>query len=266
VKLTPLDIRRQEFKRVVRGVDPEEVSVFLDMVAGEYERLLRENKALTEERDELKRKVEELDSMRDAIQDAVVMAKKSSDELLKQAQREAELRLKEAEVEAERIVGDARRRVADFKREIDEIKNQRAILLGRMRSLLEGQMKMLEAYAGDWEEEERGAAALTGTARAPRGDEPEQTRSPETLHPGPVAAEEGDSAAGRRRRGFGGWPEGVRREGEPAAGTFLREPDIGAHGSDLEGGELNGRPGPEAERLRAKRSVPGFGRVPDEEG
>jgi cell division initiation protein len=49
VKLTPLDIRRQEFKKVVRGVDPEEVSVFLDMVAGEYERVLRENKTLSEE-------------------------------------------------------------------------------------------------------------------------------------------------------------------------------------------------------------------------
>jgi cell division initiation protein len=45
VKLTPLDIRRQEFKKVVRGVDPEEVSVFLDMVAGEYERILREAKS-----------------------------------------------------------------------------------------------------------------------------------------------------------------------------------------------------------------------------
>ena len=71
MKLTPLDIRRQEFKRVVRGIDPEEVSVFLDMVAGEFERILRESKALSEERDELKRKVDELDSMKEAIQGAV---------------------------------------------------------------------------------------------------------------------------------------------------------------------------------------------------
>jgi cell division initiation protein len=155
VKLTPLDIRRQEFKKVVRGVDPEEVSVFLDMVAGEYERILREAKALGEERDELKRKVDEFDSMREAIHGAVVMAKKSADDTMSQAKKEAELRLKEAEVESERMLEDTRRQASLLRRELDDIRNQRSILVDRLRSLLDSQMKMLEAYVGDWEFDER---------------------------------------------------------------------------------------------------------------
>lgn len=155
VKLTPLDIRRQEFKRVVRGVDPEEVSVFLDMVAGEYERILREAKALEEERDELRRKVDEFDSMREAIHGAVVMAKKSADETVNQAKKEAELRLKEAEVESERMLEDTRRQASVLRRELDDIRNQRSILVDRLKSLLDGQMKMLEAYVGDWGQDER---------------------------------------------------------------------------------------------------------------
>lgn len=165
MKLTPLDIRRQEFKRVVRGIDPEEVSVFLDMVAGEYERIIRENKALSEERDELKRKVDELDSMREAIQGAVVLARKSSDEVMGQAKKEAELRLKEAEVESERMLEEARRKASLIKRELDDVRNQRAILVGRLKSLLEGQMKMLEAYVGDWGQDDSEMDRSEGTIR-----------------------------------------------------------------------------------------------------
>jgi cell division initiation protein len=132
------------------------VSVFLDMVAGEFERILRESKALSEERDELKRKVDELDSMKEAIQGAVVMARKSSDEAVNQAKKEAELRLKEAEVESERLLEDARRQAMQLRKEIDDIRNQRSILVGRLKSLLDGQMKMLEAYVGDWGHDERG--------------------------------------------------------------------------------------------------------------
>jgi cell division initiation protein len=171
VKLTPLDIRRQEFKRVVRGIDPEEVSVFLDMVAGEYERILRENKALGEELEGLKRKVEEFDGMKEAIQGAVVMAKKGADDALSQAKKEAELRLKESEVKAERMLEDARRQAAFIKREMNDIRNQRSILITRMKSLLDGQTKMLEAYMGDWEEESMEMRRTSGAREATRASE-----------------------------------------------------------------------------------------------
>jgi len=39
LKLTPLDIKRQEFRKVMRGYDAMEVDAFLDMVADEYENL-----------------------------------------------------------------------------------------------------------------------------------------------------------------------------------------------------------------------------------
>jgi len=49
LRITPLDIRKQEFKRAVRGFDRDEVSMFLEMVAEEFESLLRENSRLNEE-------------------------------------------------------------------------------------------------------------------------------------------------------------------------------------------------------------------------
>jgi DivIVA domain-containing protein len=46
LRLTPLDIKKQEFKRSMRGYDPEEVNAFLEMVAEEFEALHREKNRL----------------------------------------------------------------------------------------------------------------------------------------------------------------------------------------------------------------------------
>ena len=45
IDLTPLDVRnkRGDFKRLMRGYDPQEVDVFLEMTADRLEVLVREN-------------------------------------------------------------------------------------------------------------------------------------------------------------------------------------------------------------------------------
>ena len=46
--ITPLEIRKQEFRKMLRGYDPHEVRSFLEMVSTELESLLRENAGLNE--------------------------------------------------------------------------------------------------------------------------------------------------------------------------------------------------------------------------
>ncbi len=48
VKLTPLDIRGKEFKRMMRGYIGADVDDFLEEIAEEFERLVGENIALVE--------------------------------------------------------------------------------------------------------------------------------------------------------------------------------------------------------------------------
>ena len=43
MKITPLDIRQQQFTVRFRGFDAEEVDTFLEMIADEYEELMRRN-------------------------------------------------------------------------------------------------------------------------------------------------------------------------------------------------------------------------------
>ena len=85
MNITPLDITQKQFRRVFRGLDPEEVEAFLALVASEFEALVKEAVAL---REESQRKAEEISEHRSrerALQETLVTAQKASEEI-----REAE--------------------------------------------------------------------------------------------------------------------------------------------------------------------------------
>ena len=48
-RLTAMEIEKQEFRRKLRGCDPEEVQLYLEAVAAEVERLNLENAEFHEE-------------------------------------------------------------------------------------------------------------------------------------------------------------------------------------------------------------------------
>lgn len=60
MKVTPLEIRQQQFPLRFRGLDPGEVDKFLEWVASEMEELIRENTRL---RDGIAKKDQELRGM-----------------------------------------------------------------------------------------------------------------------------------------------------------------------------------------------------------
>ena len=44
MKITPIDIRQQQFGKSLRGLDPREVDSFLNLVSDELEAATRDNK------------------------------------------------------------------------------------------------------------------------------------------------------------------------------------------------------------------------------
>ena len=74
MRITPLDIRKQEFHRVMRGLDAEEVYAFLSTIGDEYEALLNDNKALRDRLLELDDKVQEYRTMEKTLRDTLLTA------------------------------------------------------------------------------------------------------------------------------------------------------------------------------------------------
>ena len=107
MKITPMDIRRKEFKRGRRGYADAEVDEFLDQVADECERLSKENLSLTESVRVLDEKVSRYMHIEDALQKALVSAQTSAEEVKREASEAAQLVLREAELKARQMMNAA---------------------------------------------------------------------------------------------------------------------------------------------------------------
>jgi cell division initiation protein len=155
MRLTPLDIRKQEFKKAMRGLDGDEVHAFLATIADEYEAVIGDNKALRERLLELDDKVQEYRNMEKTLRDTLLTAERVTVEAKDNARREAELIVKEAQIEAEKAVRDIRSTAMKLRQEIQTLKQQKDGYLSRLKILIESHMKFVENAEKDFADEER---------------------------------------------------------------------------------------------------------------
>jgi cell division initiation protein len=137
--MTPLDIRKQTFKRVMRGNDRDEVQAFLEMIADEFERLNAENIKLRESEGRLQIEVERFRSMEQTLQEMLKTAQQTADDVRDNARKEGRLIVKEAEILANRAVEKARAQVRAIRADIVGLKNQRDMFVARFQALVQAQ-------------------------------------------------------------------------------------------------------------------------------
>ncbi|HID95923.1 MAG TPA: DivIVA domain-containing protein [Candidatus Latescibacteria bacterium] len=142
--LTPLDIRKQEFKKAFRGYDRDEVDAFLEMVADEFERIAREDFSLRERVKGLEDSLKRYKDLEKALQETLMAAQTTADETRANAKREAELIMKEAEIRAERWTDEARAELNKIKEEITNLKMQKESFIARLKSFTTSQMELLK--------------------------------------------------------------------------------------------------------------------------
>lgn len=150
MRITPLDIRKQEFRKTMRGLDSEEVYAFLSTVADEYEAVLSDNKNLRERIVELEERLKEYKNIEQNLRNTLLTAEKVTSEAKENARREACLIVREAEVEAEKAAETIRAHTQQLRREILELKKQKDNYLLRLKTLIESHRKVLEGFEEDF--------------------------------------------------------------------------------------------------------------------
>jgi len=143
VKLTPLDIRHKEFKRGMRGYVDGEVDEFLDEIADEFERLFKENIELSERAEALQEKIDQYRNLEETLQNTLVAAQRSAEELKANAQKEAQLMLSEAELKARQMVNESYADKQTVEKQIVVLKSSEEDFRFKFRSLLEGYINQL---------------------------------------------------------------------------------------------------------------------------
>jgi len=159
--LTPLEIQKQTFSRILKGYNPDEVRGYLSLVAEEIERLLRDVDRLTRENAMLREDLDDHSQRERILKDTLLSAQKVSEDVKANARKEAELIVKDAELLAERVVAQAMMRVSDLERAIQDLKLERAGARNKLQSTLDTVQQMLALDA----EEEAGEQPITALFR-----------------------------------------------------------------------------------------------------
>ena len=170
MRLTPLDIREQQFRRVMRGLDPEEVQAFLTTVAIEFESLLAEQKELRARMVDLEEKIAEYRSMEKALRDTLLTAEKVMGDAKESARREAALIIREAEVSAQRATARLSQDLLDMRQELSELRRIKDNYTAKVRWLLRSHLEMIEGHAqefGDVDASPRPVLPRGGAAQPP---------------------------------------------------------------------------------------------------
>ncbi len=144
MKITPLDIKKQEFKRVMRGYDPVEVDTFMDMMANEFEDLLKQQKDVRDKVVELETQLKDYRQIEKSLQQTLMQAQETTGRMYDSARKEAGLILKEAEMKATGIIEKANGDLVRLERELKQLVARKESLLGRLRVLLSSELDLLK--------------------------------------------------------------------------------------------------------------------------
>jgi len=142
-------VRRQEFRRSLRGYEPLGVEDFRMRVADELERVLREKSVLEERVAALTEQLRVFRERETAMNEALVAAQQLREETRASAEREAQVIVREAEAEGRRLLDEAQRAEQRAQERQVEIQRQFAGYLAGFRALLERQLAELRTLEGD---------------------------------------------------------------------------------------------------------------------
>jgi len=133
----------------MRGYDPIEVETFLEMVADEFEQLIRDKNSLSDDVLKLKTQLRDYQEVEKTFKESLLNAQQTMNQSRENSKREAALIIKEAEVKAEKIIETARKQLAELKNELMVVKAQKDSFAKRLRHLLESQIELLKVLEMD---------------------------------------------------------------------------------------------------------------------
>jgi DivIVA domain-containing protein len=143
--LTPLDVRRYDFGRSLRGYDPQRVDEFRNQIAEELERLGRVNQDLDTKARSFHEQLRAFREKDKALNDALIAAQQMRSEMREQAEREAQLIVREAQAEAERQLDAVRAEVRAMQGEVEALDRLRRASLAQMRTFIARQLSEIDA-------------------------------------------------------------------------------------------------------------------------
>jgi len=161
--ITPLDIENKRFsKQMMNGYNVDEVDDFLDEIMADYEVNYKEVVTLKNKVDELNMALEHYKNIENTLQNTLVMAQTTADEVKNVAKQQADQIISDAQREAENIIRSSKensvRAVDELDQQIrikeqrfNDVKKQFDIYKAKMEALLISQSEIIKEINKEYE-------------------------------------------------------------------------------------------------------------------
>lgn len=144
MKISPIEIRQQEFQKKMRGYDPEEVQSFLEKLADDLDELQKENESLKAELESANEQLAEYKKIEKNLQDTLLKAQDSSTKSLEASKKQTALMIKEAELKASQIIEKARENTNELRNAVINLREEKDLIVARLKAIVSSQANLLE--------------------------------------------------------------------------------------------------------------------------
>ena len=129
---------------MVNGYSVEEVDDFLDELTADYSKNYKEVNELRAKVEELNNSLVQYKTIESTLQNTLVMAQSTAEEVKNVAKQKADQIVDEAKVNAQKQVDELNNEIIMRQKELDDVKKQFDIYKAKMESLLISQLELLK--------------------------------------------------------------------------------------------------------------------------
>lgn len=149
MKLTPIEIKQQQFEKSLRGYDVADVQSFLTLVSNEYEHLLTKNRELEDQIEKLGDRVRHYERVEEALHETLQTTKESVAQKMDNARLEAKNTTNKAQMDAEAIIQEANQQRAQIRQSILRLLDRRDEIISGISAYLDTAKSSVEKFSKD---------------------------------------------------------------------------------------------------------------------
>lgn len=143
--ITPLEIENKKFsKQMMNGYSVEEVDDFLDDLTACYEKLYKNGGENQEKIEELQGKLEHYKQIEGTLNNTLIMAQSTAEDIKNVAKQQADQIIKDAESEAKQSLATLEQQILIKQKSLEDLQKQFDVYKAKMESLLISQLELIK--------------------------------------------------------------------------------------------------------------------------
>jgi len=144
--IKPIEIQNKQFLKAVRGYNAQEVDEYMAHIVQSMEELIQTNIEVTARANSLEKDIAKYVQMEKTINEAMILAQKTSEDMIRNSEEKAKYIVERAEGDAQKILNEANAEVLEAMKRKEEIVRSYQAFIMKFKVLLESELKQIDTY------------------------------------------------------------------------------------------------------------------------